>query len=408
MEMDVPMLSQQAVIDFVRSNEHADEHQLVLKHRTIHGVSSAVVADQIRSRRKASDKLPTWYKTLGVIYPRPLNLEQSSSEATASYRTEIIREFIPGVFSGCDLTGGYGVDTFFLSKILGETTYVEPDRTLLEIARHNHQLLGVKNVDWVNIDAERFLQQRSGNFDLLYIDPSRREEGKKLYRLVDCEPNVIALQETWFNNAANVLIKASPLLDITQAIRELKRVSHVFVIAVNNEVKELLILCSAKAVEVTIHAINIRPPSQELVITARRPSRFDFRPEEERTASARYGELLQYVYEPDSAILKAGAFQLVAQRFDMLKLHKNSHLYSSAMYHKDFPGRVFEVIESVKPGKELQQKFPRGYANIIVRNHPLTVEEVKNKTGLQEGGDLYLLCTQSEKQKLTLIARRLA
>ncbi len=402
------MLSQPAVIEFIRANENADEHQLILRHRNILGIASPVIADQIRSRRKADGKLPTWYKTAGIIYPKPINLEQSSSESTAAYRIEIVREHIPGAFSGCDLTGGFGVDTFFLSKILGETAYVEPDRNLFDIARHNHQLLGVKNITWVNTDAERFLKQRGGNFDLLYIDPSRRDEDKKLFRLADCEPNVIALQNSWFTNTSHVLIKASPLLDIRQAIRELKYVSHVFVVSVSNEVKELLLLCSPKVADVKVHAINLRPSSKELVITAKPPSRFDFSLEEETKAIARYGEPLQFLYEPDAAILKAGAFQLIAQRFDLVKLHRNSHVYSSAHYREDFPGRIFETIESVKLEKNLQHKFPRGQANIISRNHPLAVEEIKKKTGLSEGGELYLLCTQSERQKLALMARRLA
>lgn len=408
MEIDVPMLSQPGVNEFIRANERIDEHQLVLKQKTVQGVSGAILADQIRALRKAAEKLPTWYKTPGIIYPRLLNLEQSSSEMVAAYRAEIIREFIPGAFSGADLTGGFGVDTFFLSRVLGETTYVEPDANLLAIARHNHQLLGAKNITWVGSDAARFLQQRGGTFDILYIDPSRRDEDRKYFRLADCEPDVISLQESWFNHTRHVLIKVSPLLDITQALREVRHVAHVFVIAVSNDVKELLLLCHSLPSEPAVHAVNLRPPSQGIQITSRPPSRFDFRPEEERGAVVTYSEPGKFLYEPDATILKAGAFKLVGQRFGLAKLHPGSHLYTTSNYLPDFPGRAFEVTGQVKLDKELKEKYPRGFANIIVRNHPMTVEEIKKKTGLSEGGELFLVCTRGVDKKFALMCRRLS
>ncbi len=390
----ISSLSGRDVQKFIASNEQADVQKLLLKHKEILGIPTAWVAQQIQGRRKVKDKLPAWYNTPGIIYPPAVNLEQCSSQVTAMYKHRLV-----GGHHAADLTGGFGVDAFYLSQVFSIVDYVEPDQDLLNVAKHNHTLLGALNIKYHNMTAEDFLGKSNMAFDLFYADPSRRSGTKKIIRLEQSIPDVIALKSILLKKAQHVLIKSSPLLDLKHAYRELKRVDQFIVLAVENECKELLIGLRHEApAEPTIHAVDLDKEGE--------PTPFAFTWSQEKHSRAHYSLPLSYLYEPNAAILKAGAFKLIGESFRLLKLAPDTHLYTSDEKIPEFPGRLFKVVERVTLDKKLKEKFNKGYVNILTRNYPLSVEKIKKKTGLEEGGTRYLICARSEKP-MVLVADRL-
>ncbi len=391
------------VQSFIHQHENDDVKQLVLKHKLIHGVASNIIADQLNGRRKAKEKLPTLYHTKGIAYPPGVNVEQSSSEQTAKYKASIFSQQDEELKNKnlVDLTGGFGVDSYFFSKVFKEVLYVEQNESLLEISKHNHQQLGADSIKYHNTTAEAFLAKPEHTFDFAYIDPSRRAAGnQKVYSLSDCEPNIIQLQEVIFEKADYLLIKASPLFDIQQGLKELKFVQKVFVVSVDNECKEVLFLCMKNFTgEPKIVASNI--------LSSNRIDSFSFLFSGERSIEASFSEPLSYLYEPNASILKAGAFKTIGNEFKIGKLHPSTHLYTSDQLVEKFPGRIFKVEAFVKADpKTLKEFFPEGKANITTRNYPLSIEELKKKTGLKDGGEKFLIGFSGMKTKFLVVASR--
>lgn len=383
--------------EFLFAHENEDEERLVLRQKDVAGVPAGMAAQQVKGRRKAKHKLPSWYKTKGIVYPPSLNLEQCSSEDTARFKSSILEKHKSQRI--VDLTGGFGVDTLAFAGSNKAVTYVEPNNGLLATVRHNHQALGATTISYVGTTAEDFLAQSASPVDAIYIDPSRRSNGQKVFRLGDCEPNVVSLQPQLFSRSRLHLVKASPLLDIQQGLRELLSVKEVYVVAVSNECKELLFLCEAGfAGEPTITCVDLSSADG---------NGFSFHWSEEQRSVAEQGSLARYLFEPNAAILKAGAFKLVGSRSGVAKLDQHTHLYSSDTFVDSFPGRVFEVLEKVKPDKALAKTFLQGRTNVLLRNYPSTVSDLLKKTGLTEGGELYLIGCSVGKEKLLLKARRL-
>lgn len=381
----IASLSGQKIQTFIASHERDDVRDFLLKNRALDGIPAAWIAYQIQGRQKSKGKLPSWYQTPGIIYPPTVNLEQCSSEATARYKQTLLHGH-----HAVDLTGGFGVDSYCLSNVFTQIDYVEPDETLFLLAKNNHQVLGASTIRHHHTDAETFLKSTEEVYDLAYIDPSRRHAARKVFRLADCVPDVTSLKNVLLPRARTTLIKCSPLLDLRQAFRELDHVSQFIVLAVENEVRELLILMTNDHVgEPTIHAVNLDREGE--------PTAFAFTWEHEKEAVAAYGPVRQFLYEPNAAILKAGAFKLVSQRFGLDKLAPQSHWYTSDEKRDEFPGRIFRVIEQVALDKKLRDHFPNRAVNIISRNHPLSVDEIRKKSGLAEGGNEYLICTTTRK-----------
>jgi hypothetical protein len=388
-------IARENVQEFIASNENADVQALVLAHREIHGVPSAWIATQIQGRRKAREKLPLWYRTPGIVYPPALGMEQCSTELTARYKQQLVHGH-----QASDLSAGFGVDAFFLSQSFDRLEYVEPEPGLLELARHNHILLGAENIGYHGQSADAFLNSDNAAFDLIFLDPSRRQGQRRVYHLGECAPNVVALKNTLLKKSLQVLIKASPLLDLKQAQRELGVVDQFIVLAVENECKEILIHLrrDPQGRQPTIHAVHLDRDGV--------PTPFAFTWEQEKYAKSTYGSPLTYVYEPNAAILKSGAFKLIGERYELTKLAPDTHLYTSEEQKPEFPGRLFRVIEEVSLHSKLHEQFENGYANILTRNYPMSVPEILSKTGLKEGGQHYLICTRSEKP-LVMVAERL-
>jgi 16S rRNA G966 N2-methylase RsmD len=388
---------------FVREHQHDDPNDLRLKYKTIFDIPAGVVVDQILGRRKSKEKLPTWYASSRVIFPPSLNLEQSSSERTALEKIKLLRKQTD-IAGGriLDLTGGFGVDSFFFSQVAKDVHFVEPNKSLLEIARHNHDALGSPNVHYYNYTAEDFLDSASNTkkFDVLYIDPARRsKDGLKVFSLQECEPDVIKLQHKIWQVTDILLIKTSPLLDIKLGLKELQNVKRVYVISVHNECKEILFYCEKSfSSEPAIEAINLDDKEYTLA--------FSFHEEEE--AEVKYSDPLVYLYEPNASLLKAGAFKTIAAHFHIYKLHPNTHLYTANHLLPDFPGKVFRVEALAKSDpNELSDFFADSKANVLTRNYPLSVDVLRKKTRLKDGGQKFLIGCSGLKKKFLIVATKL-
>jgi 16S rRNA G966 N2-methylase RsmD len=395
----IEQVSQNDVQTYLQENEHVDARDFVLKHKAMFGIPSSILADQLRGRKKAKDKHPLLYQTKGIFYPPSLNIEQSSSVATAQFKVDMLKQHLPVVNNFVDLTGGFGIDTYYLSTLSKHTTYVEPDQELLSIVKHNHQILGARSIDYVNSTAESFLKNNATSFTLVYIDPSRRVEQKKTFKLDDCIPNITILQSEILNISDFILVKAAPWLDIDQALRELKHVRMVFVVSVADECKELLFFIDKTYVGLPfIKAVNLNQSQEDV----------EFSMDEEKHAEVSYSDPSLFLYEPNSAIMKAGAFKLIAQRYALRKIHQHTHWYTSDVCIAHFPGRIFRLEEEIKSNaKDTLKIIPSGKANVVVRNYPLSAEALKQKLKLKDGGDVYVLGFTGISRKHLFVASRI-
>lgn len=399
--MDIKRLAEPDIQNFIFEHEKDDEDRLVLKTKTILGVPSSWIATQIKSRKKAAYKLSSYYNTKGVVYPPSLNLEQCSSETTARFKSYIISKRVITRKKFCDLTGGFGVDSLFLSSLFPYTDFNEPNRELLEIAKHNHQLLHAGNIHYHPKTANDFINNSGKHYDLIYIDPSRRSgSNKKVFRFADCEPGFVSISEELYSHTDRLMIKASPLLDIQQGIKDLQHVSRVLVVSVDNECKELLFICDRKlTTEPVIECYNLSNNFTGHNI----PGVFEFRFSEEKSAVVSFSDPLKFVYEPNASIMKGGAFKSISNEFNITKLAPSTHLYTSNDLVENFPGRVFRIANFVKPDKKLKGVK----VNVLLRNYPSTVEELKKKTALFEGGETFLIGCSGVKEKWLFTAERI-
>lgn len=355
---------------------------------------------QIEGRERTADKLPTFASIPDWWYPVRLSCEQCSSELTARYKASLLSPLALGEGKEerfLDLTGGYGVDTYFLSEQFIHTDYVEQNEELCRIAAHNFALSQKSKVERQklsiaihNTTAEDFLLSSpcgEAGWGLIFLDPARRDShGSKVYRIEDCTPNVVELLPTLLAHSKRLLIKLSPMLDLTQAVTSLSQVNwDIHIVAIKNEVKEVLLLSGGTGQIITIDL-------------AQKDQAFVFTREEEQHCGLdiRDGKLANYLYEPNAAILKAGAYKLVAQRFGLHKLDVNTHLYTSRQFIENFPGRVWRITEK----QNLKQ------ANVLTRNYPLTPEQLKKKLHLRDGGTAFVIGCRVAGKPTLLYAER--
>ena len=388
---------------FIRQHEQDDPGSIALLTNKISGVHASELAAQIAGRQKAKNKIQTYYAKDTIIYPPSLNMEQSSSEATAKFKVALLEEL--GITKDrvlADLSAGFGIDSFFFSRALKKVIHVEPNNTLQEIAQHNHLALGANNIVYVNKTAEEFLSASEESVDLAYVDPSRRIENRKVFALSDCAPNIPELQHEIFEYTKVLILKAAPLLDISAGIKSLRFVKDVVVLSVDNECKELLFICERGFLgEPLISAVNIQ-------IKGSSNSTFSFTQSQEHNAILDYNEPGTYLYEPNASILKSGAFKSVAQRLAVGKLAASTHLYTSNELLTDFPGRIFKIEHITKADpKFVHSLLPDKKANVITRNYPLSAESLKKKLKLMDGGDHYILAFASSKQKYVTVCSRI-
>ena len=339
-------------------------------------------------------KLPSWAAAEGMIFPTRLSLEQCSGEKTAQYKGTIIQRLFPeGAVSMADLTGGLGVDFSFTSRHFKKAYYIERQKELCEAAKNNFPRLNINNAEVIEGDGIQFLENIE-NVDFIFIDPARRDSiGRKTVLIEDCEPNVLSLLPALWQRTKCIMLKLSPMLDLNRAIKELGCVSETHIVADSGECKELLLVLQPDATANQIYCVDGN-------------LQFDFSMEEETAARPTYtSDIKAYLYEPCTAILKAGAFKLVAERYHLEKLHANSHLYTSDQWVGDFPGRSFAVKQvstfSKKDLRELCKSVDK--ANLTIRNFPGSVADLRKRLKLKEGGEAYWFATTLANEKHVII-----
>lgn len=418
--------------EFIRLHHHDDLRRLALQMGRYPDSVRRRVLEQIAGWQAASRKLPGWAAVEGLLYPPRLALEQCSSEATARYKASVMAGLEPGVYgpgssrpgAGCppttllDLTGGLGADCAFLARLFDRVVYVERDERLCLLARHNFPLLGVGHVRVVEGDCIAFLRELAsvagpsfgpsgaGRADWAFIDPSRRRvSGERVVAISDCEPDVVALEELLLTCARRVLVKLSPMLDLTSAVTGLRRVAEAHVVSVEGECKELLLVLGQGDMDqddVPVTCVNLSGSG-----SGEASLRFTRRQERLSPCPPAHG-VGRYLYEPNASILKAGAFRTVARVFGLEKLHPDTHLYTSARPVDHFPGRRF-LVDAVYPLskqglRDLRIRVPR--ANLTVRNFPSTTDELRRRLSLSDGGDTSLFATTLSDGKRVVIACR--
>ncbi|OOG69447.1 class I SAM-dependent methyltransferase [Algoriphagus sp. A40] len=369
---------------FVQDHLSEDPALLLLKYRGKVTFDLKEAAQQISARQKAAKKLPEWVADPRIIFPASISLEQSSSEETARFKAKKLSGKLM-----IDLTGGFGVDSFYLSPTFEKAIYCEQNEELAAIARHNLEILSPGKFEIISGDGLEFLRNTDLKFDLIYADPARRGSGnQKLYKIQDCQPDVVGSWDLIKSKADKILLKLSPMLDISQALSELPEIQKITVVSVKNEVKEVLLFWESDNLTGG-KKIEVRDLGSDF------PA-FGYQFEEEEKAISILGEAEKYLVEPISGILKAGAFKLFGERFGLKKLEKNSHLYTSDSIPSEIPGRVFEVIQEISPKKqEIKTLFPSGKVNVICRNYVIGAEDLKKKLGLKDGGEDFLIGTKT-------------
>lgn len=388
---------------FIGEHLHDDVQQLALQRNRFPQLSDAdfrFLLQQIEGRQRTKDKLPSFALNPDWWYPVRLSCEQCSSEATARYKAEIIKPFLGQADATLiDLTAGYGVDTFFMSEHTQRAHYVERNAELCAIAQHNFAL-SRPHIQVHNTTAEEFLSSLPISNSpypisntLIYLDPARRNQsGGKVFRIEDCEPNVIEILPILRKCASAILIKFSPMLDISAAMQSLGSEWDIHVVALHNEVKEVLFITGNS----TIHAVNISHDQT---------TRFTLTQAEEKATQNHIANTIgKYLYEPNAAIIKAGAFRLVGERYGITKLDTNTHLYTSDTLLPDFQGRVWKVIDThlTKPST----LDPKLKYSIISRNYPLSPEQMRKKYKLQDGNDYYLIGARHQGKPTLMLCLR--
>ncbi len=381
--------------EFINNHLNSDIASLLLKGISIEGIDLKELIEQIEAKKRCVKKLPTWFNSETIYFPNKLNIEQTSSEATAEYKAALIQGN-----SIIDLTGGFGVDCYYFSKRFESVVHCEINEELSNIVKHNFHQFQIQNIKTLASDGIEVLKNSKKNYDWIYVDPSRRHYSKgKVFFLKDCLPNIPTQLDALFEHSNNIMIKTSPLLDISVGIDELKHVKTIHVVAVNNEVKELLwMLEKGYQSAITLQTINLKSENNEV---------FNFNFQNESEIEANFSLPLDYLYEPNSAILKAGGFNSIASQLDINKLHKHSHLYTCE-HLIEFPGRRFKIVKTIPYHKKTIKKLGIQQANITTRNFPETVEQIRKNLKISEGGNDYLFFTTDlNNKKIVLISSKI-
>ena len=381
----------QSTLDYIRQHADEDVRQLALRGHKCPDVDLQYALEQIAGRQKARTKLPSWAAIDGIVYPPHLSMEQCSSEVTARYKASIAGKGALFV----DLTAGFGVDMAFISQGFQKAVHVERQPQLCAISSENFRLLGLNHIEVVCGDGVAYLHTMR-HADLLFIDPARRDvHGGRTYDISDCTPNVLEILDEMLEKADRVMIKLSPMLDWRKAVADLGKVNEVHIISVDNECKELLLILSKTKKPLRVFCVNNDECFEvvEGISSQPRPLPQDMR----------------YLYEPNASVMKAGCFDLIEQRFGVVQLERNSHLFVSDKEISRFPGRQFLIEKRTSMNKrELKATLADvDQANITVRNFPMSVAELRKRLKLKEGGDVYIFATTiSDEGHQLLVCRK--
>lgn len=365
--------------DYLKIIEQEDFKSIGLKKSLFDGISSAEIAQQLKGIQVAKHKLPTLYSTKNIYFPPSINLEQASSEAAANYKSSLVKGK-----TLIDLTAGFGIDTMAFAKNFEKVYHIEQNPELSEIVQHNAQILAPNLETYTGTFQSFFETNPESKFDVIYLDPARRNSSGRKFILEDLEPNILEWMPTFFEKSNKIIIKLSPLLDITSTLQQIDSISEIHIVALKNEVKDFLLIidknCSTK--NPLIKAINLESNQPE----------FSFNFEDEYNSNANFGTVQQYIYEPNVAILKTGAFKLLSEKFNLHKLHQNTHLYTSNELLNEFPGKIYSVEKHINHAKK---EIIKSKANLLVKNYNQAIDIVKKKFKITDGGETTLIFTQS-------------
>lgn len=394
------------VVEFARGHEGEDTARLLLSGARYPGVDMGAVVQQIEGRRTAREKWPGLLECEDFLYPPRLNREQASSDETALHKVCVADELCgkEAFITVADLTGGMGVDSIAFARRSHsiKLDYVERNEQLCTLMEHNSRALGLENISVHCGDSMEWLANEDRRFDILFIDPARRSAtGRKVAAFEDCEPDILQHMELLRSRCRWLMVKASPMIDIDLACRQLGDVAEVHVVSVKGECKEVLFVCGDHDGETKIHCI-VRGGKEEGVHGC------DFTRSEEAAAEPRFCTAVgQYLYEPDAALMKGGPFNLICQWMDLEKLAPNTHLYTSERLESDFYGRTFCVLQEVKPSrKAVAAAIPDGKAHVVTRNYPVAAAELQKQLGLREGGDLFVVATTVGQRRVVLLCKK--
>jgi len=370
-----------SVQDYINANLNADVNQIALAKSPFEGITSAELATQITAKKKSEKKLPTWFKSENIYYPPVLSIEQTSSEITAQYKSKLAKGD-----ALIDITGGFGVDSYYFSEKIKAVTHCEINPELSAIAKYNAQALQANNIEFSAEDGIAYLSTASERFHTIYVDPARRAEKGKVFMLKDCTPDIVGNLDTLLGKSDRIIVKTAPLLDISAGLSELKHVSEIHIVSLKNECKELLWVIDkgfdqdTKIIAVTLNN-GIEKNFTFYRSSADSPVHF--------AADLSIGD---YLYEPDAALLKSGAFNLIGSTYNLLKLHTQTQLFISDAVNKDFPGRIFK-IEAILTTGDLK-KLGNLKGNVIVRNYPAKPEDLVKKYKIKADQNQFLIFTK--------------
>ena len=369
-------------IDFVKAHENEDTARLLMSAARYPSVDMPAAVQQIEGLRSAREKWPGLLACEEFVYPPRLNREQSSSEATARYKASIFSSGDCQLSAIADLTGGMGIDTLAFAKVAEHVDYVERDAQLCALMEHNLRALGVPNVSVHCADSLEWLAANSTPFTALFVDPARRDAaGRKVAGFDDCTPNILGHLPLLLSRCGTLIVKASPMIDLGLACRQLGSVADVHVVELRGECKEVLFVCRHDAAEPTIHCVTVG--SEPFSFT---------RAEESAAPVSLTDRVWRYLYEPSAALMKGGPYRLLAQRYGLAMLDASTHLYTADALVEGFPGRVFRVLHEVKAArKAVAEALPGGKAHVVTRNYPVAAAELQRRLGLREGGELFLV-----------------
>jgi hypothetical protein len=374
---DFQDLAKWEITTFAREHENDDTARLLLSAARYPSIDIPAAVQQIEGLRTAKEKWPSLLQCEAFLYPPRLNREQASSEAAAQYKADLLLRLAgSGSLTVADLTGGMGIDALAFAKIAGHVDYVERDQMLCALMRHNCTALGADNID---IHCSDSLEWLAGNYDVLFIDPARRDtHGRKVAAFEDCTPDILAYMPLLRKHCRWLMVKASPMIDIDLACHQLGGVAEVHVVAGDGECKEILFLCGDGDGEPVIHC-----------------GRHSFTRADEASAEVSYcGQVGRYLYEPDAAMMKAGPYRSICQWYGVEMLGRNTHLYASDRLVEGFPGRRFKVLRELKLNKKsVAEAIPDGKAHVVTRNYPMAAADLQRQLGLKEGGELFVVAT---------------
>lgn len=367
-----PLLLNTEVQQFIENYE-GSVSKLAFAGSSFENISVQELMQQVEGKRKTAKKLPLWSSTPNIYFPPKINLEQTSSEITARYKASLLQGK-----SIADITGGFGVDSFYFSEKVKTVHHFEINNELSEIARHNFKVFGKSNIECFSEDGLEIVLKKK--YDIIYADPSRRHESKgKVFFLKDCLPDIPSHISQLLEHCEIFILKTSPMLDLSVGLSELSYVFEIHIIAIENEVKELLWLSKKDFVDSPIiKTVNFTKTGEDT---------FNF--EWGQEADVEYSEASKYLYEPNAAILKSGAFNVVSEKFNLKKLHPHTHLYTNDLLI-DFPGRKFLIEKIIPYSKSGMRSLAIKKANITTRNFPESVESLRKKWKIEDGGEVYL------------------